>query len=59
MNGFSADLKQVCGCNWAATGSTADEVAAKTKSHAKETHQMNEVPAEIVQKLQAAIRPAM
>lgn len=59
MNGYSADLKQVCGCSWAATGSTANEVVSKTKMHAKETHGMNEVPAEIAQKLQAAMRPAM
>ncbi|MDA4125858.1 MAG: DUF1059 domain-containing protein [Thaumarchaeota archaeon] len=59
MNGYSADLAQVCGCKWAATGSSADEVVSKTKVHAKQTHQMNEVPAEIAQKLQAAIRPAM
>ena len=59
MNGYSADLAQVCGCQWAATGSTAEEVVSKTKAHAKQTHQMNEVPAEIAQKLQAAIRPAM
>lgn len=59
MTGYSADLKQVCGCGWAATGSTTDEVVNKTKAHAKETHGMNEVPAEIAQKLQAAIRPTM
>ena len=59
MNGYAADLKQVCGCNWAATGSTSDEVVSKTKMHAKEVHGMNEVPAEIAQKLQAAMRPGM
>lgn len=59
MTGYAADLKQVCGCSWAATGSTADEVVSKTKAHAKEVHSMNEVPAEIAQKLQAAMRPSM
>lgn len=59
MTGYSADLKQVCGCSWAATGSTMDEVVSKTKAHAKQTHGMNEVPTEIVQKLQAAIRPTV
>lgn len=59
MNGYSADLKQVCGCNWAATGATADEVVSKTKKHAMETHNMMQVPAEIVQKLEAAMRPTM
>jgi len=59
MNSYSADLKQVCGCSWAATGATSEEVVSKTAKHAREAHGMNEVPAEIVQKLQAAIRPAM
>jgi predicted small metal-binding protein len=59
MNGYSADLKQVCGCSWAATGATADEVVSKTKAHARQTHNMTEVPAEIAQKLQAAMRPTM
>lgn len=59
MTGYSADLKQVCGCNWAATGSTSDEVVSKTKKHAMDVHGMKEVPAEIAQKLQAAIRQAM
>lgn len=59
MSGYSADLKQVCGCNWAATGSTSDEVVGKVKKHAKDSHGMAEVPAEIAQKLQWAMRPAM
>ncbi|QQG48243.1 MAG: DUF1059 domain-containing protein [archaeon] len=59
MNGFSADLKQVCGCSWAVVGSSADEVVSKTKVHAKETHQMNEVSAELGQKLHEAMRPTM
>ncbi|MBI3860076.1 MAG: DUF1059 domain-containing protein [Thaumarchaeota archaeon] len=59
MNGFSADLKQVCGCNWAVVGSSADEVTSKTKVHAKETHHMDEVPAEIAAKLHDAMRPTM
>lgn len=56
MNGYSADLKQVCGCDWAATGSTSDEVVSKTKKHAKDAHGMNEVPGELAQKLHAALR---
>jgi len=59
MSGYAADLWQVCGCAWAATGSTADEVVTKVKKHAAEAHGMKEVPAEIAQKLQKAIRPAM
>jgi predicted small metal-binding protein len=59
MNGWSADLKQVCGCALAATGNNAGEITAKVTKHAAETHGMSEVPAEIVQKLQAAMRPTM
>ncbi len=59
MSGFSADLKQVCGCSWAATGNSADEVVTKVKKHAWDAHQIKEVPAELAQKLQNAIRPAM
>ena len=59
MSGYSADLKQVCGCSWAATGNTPDEVVTKVKAHAKETHSMMEVPPSIVEKLQAAMRPTM
>ncbi len=59
MSGFSADLKQVCGCSWAATGSTTDDVVSKTKKHAWDTHKMKEVPAEIAQKLHDAMRPTI
>jgi predicted small metal-binding protein len=59
MNGYSADLQQVCGCSWAATGSGTDEVVSKVKTHAKESHGLAEVPPELVQKLQKAIRPIM
>jgi predicted small metal-binding protein len=59
MNGYSADLKQVCGCNWAATGATQDEVVSKTKAHAMQAHGMKEVPAEIAQKLSTAMRQTM
>jgi len=59
MNGFSADLKQVYGCSWAVVGATADEVTAKTAVHAKQTHGMDSVPAEIGQKLHDAMRPTI
>jgi predicted small metal-binding protein len=59
MDTFSADLEQMCGCHWAIVGETLDEVTSKTKAHAKGTHGMNEVPAEIAQKLHAAVRPTM
>lgn len=59
MDSWSADLKQVCGCNWAATGNSAGEITAKVKKHASEAHGMREIPAEIAQKLQGALRPTM
>jgi predicted small metal-binding protein len=59
MTGYSADLKQVCGCSWAATGANADEVTKKVVSHAKQAHGLNEVPAEIAHKLQESMRPVM
>ena len=59
MNGFSADLAQVCGCHWAVVGNTSDEVVSKTKVHAKETHGFNEIPGELAQKLHTAMRPTM
>ncbi len=59
MTGYAADLAQVCGCHWAVVGATSDEVVMKTTAHAKETHGMNEIPAEIGQKLHAAMRPTM
>ncbi|MDG6899068.1 MAG: DUF1059 domain-containing protein [Nitrososphaerota archaeon] len=59
MTGFSADLKQVCGCGWAATGESTDEVVFKTKEHALHMHELKEIPADVAQKLQAAIRPAI
>jgi predicted small metal-binding protein len=59
MTEYSADMKQVCGCNMAATGATQDEVVSKAKAHAMQAHGMKEVPAEIAQKLEAAIRRAV
>ncbi|MGA2664665.1 MAG: DUF1059 domain-containing protein [Nitrososphaerales archaeon] len=58
MTSYSADLATVCGCQWAATGSTTDEIVAKTVKHAGEAHQMKAVPPEVAQKLKAAIRPS-
>ncbi len=59
MTGYSADLAVVCGCSWAATGMSIDEVVGKVTKHAKDAHGMNEVPAELAQKLHGAMRPAM
>ncbi len=59
MNKFSADLAQVCGCHWAVVGDSEQEVVSKTAAHAKSSHGMNEVPAEIGQKLHSAMRPTM
>jgi len=54
---WSADLKQVCGCGWAVGGSDAREIMAKVKRHAAEAHRMKELPAEVMKKLQSALRP--
>lgn len=59
MASYAADLQQVCGCSWAVTGSNTEELVAKVKKHAKETHGINELPQELVQKFQKAVRPAM
>ncbi|MDG6921579.1 MAG: DUF1059 domain-containing protein [Nitrososphaerota archaeon] len=59
MTEYSADLKQVCGCSWAAKGADAEEVTKKVVSHAKQAHGLNEVPAAVAQKLQEAMRPVM
>lgn len=59
MSGFAADLQQVCGCSWAAVGNTMDELNAKVKQHALETHNFTTVPGEIAEKLHKATRPTI
>ncbi|MDA4123309.1 MAG: DUF1059 domain-containing protein [Thaumarchaeota archaeon] len=59
MAQYIADLTGVCGCSWGVIGSSTEEVVQKTKKHAMDVHHMQEVPAEIAQKLQKATRPAM
>jgi len=59
MGGFAADLQQVCGCSWAAVGNTMDELNAKVKKHAEETHQMMTIPGDIAEKLHRATRPTL
>jgi predicted small metal-binding protein len=59
MTQYIADLSGVCGCQWGVTGASKEEIVQKTVKHAGDAHQMKEVPPEIVQKLNAAIRPSM
>jgi predicted small metal-binding protein len=43
-------------CDFEARGETEEEVMKKTAQHAKEAHGMTEIPQEIVEKCQKAIR---
>lgn len=43
-------------CDWQARGNTIEEVLQKIAEHAKSAHGMNEIPPELVAKVQAAIR---
>lgn len=59
MASYAADLQSVCGCAWAVTGSSTDELVSKVKKHAKDVHGINELPQDLVQKFQKAVRPAI
>ena len=59
MTRYSADLKQVCGCDWAAQGANSEEVTKKVVSHAKQADGLDEVPEAVAQKLKEAMRPVM
>ena len=43
-------------CDFVAQGATVEEVMEKTKEHARTAHGFNEIPAEMVGKVMAAIR---
>ncbi|MBI3989230.1 MAG: DUF1059 domain-containing protein [candidate division NC10 bacterium] len=43
-------------CNHVIKGQTVEEVMQKAAQHAKEVHGMAQVPAEVVAKVQAAIK---
>jgi predicted small metal-binding protein len=58
MAGYKANLKDVCGCGMEVSGKTTQEVVDKVKKHAADAHHMKEVPKEIADKLQKAIKPA-
>lgn len=45
----------VPGCEFVAKGQTEDEVLATAAEHAKRDHGMENIPAEIVQKVKSAI----
>lgn len=43
-------------CDFTTTANTVEELMAKCAEHAKTAHGMNEVPPELIAKVQAAIR---
>ena len=43
-------------CDFEATGETAEEIMKKAAEHAKEAHGMTEIPPEVAEKCQQAIR---
>ena len=43
-------------CDFQATGETVEEVMRQCADHAKGAHGMDEIPPELVEKVQAAIR---
>ena len=43
-------------CDYVARGETDEEVTQKAKEHGQTVHNMKEIPKEIVQKIQSAIR---
>jgi predicted small metal-binding protein len=43
-------------CDWRVGGETEEEIMGKISEHAKETHDMQEIPAELEQKVRQAIR---
>ncbi len=45
-------------CDFEARGDTVEEVMQKCAEHAKADHGMEEIPAELAEKVQAAIRDA-
>ncbi len=59
MTTYIADFTTVCGCQVGVTGSSTEEIEQKTVKQAGEVHHMKEVPPEMAQKLEAAIRPSM
>jgi predicted small metal-binding protein len=53
---YSADLKNVCGCGITVQGASKNELVEMVKVHAAQTHQMNQVPPELANKLGSAIK---
>ena len=43
-------------CDFVATGNTEDEILSQCAEHARVEHNMNEIPAEVRDKVRAAIR---
>ena len=43
-------------CDWKVRGETAEELMKKIAAHARTTHNMEEIPKDLVSKVRAAIR---
>jgi len=43
-------------CDFVARGETEDEIFAQCAEHGKEAHGMNEIPADLVEKMRGLIR---
>lgn len=43
-------------CDWRVRGETSDEVMRKIREHARTTHRMEKIPADLEPKVWAAIR---
>ncbi len=43
-------------CDWKVRGETAEELMTKIAAHARTTHNMKEIPKDLVSKVRAAIR---
>ncbi|MCL5788522.1 MAG: DUF1059 domain-containing protein [Candidatus Marsarchaeota archaeon] len=58
MNGYKVDLKEVCGCSVQVSGQSKDELIGNVVTHAKNMHNLSQVPPELAQKLMKAIKEA-
>lgn len=44
------------GCGWSTTAKNEDELFQKISKHAKDTHNMSDIPDEIIQKVKSKIK---
>ncbi len=43
-------------CNWSASANNDEELLSKIKEHAKDTHNFNEIPPDLYEKVKRAIK---